>query len=370
MVTDYYQLFTEPALTEGTYRMRVGEFEQEQSVLDNFSLIVVDHIPEAMISVDGTGEISLYVKPAALANAQHANNDVLKQLYYLDENYVEVANGDTLQLTFEDQQVAADKAILLVGIIPEPPVKKYFAGNVVQNEEGKETNNQAFRMRRNPSYIWIPVTNHNSKENRIDILWHQKAKLDFSELGNKLDIKYNVYNADLISGMHSIYGDVSKLLNNADNNVTTLNPGEWVDLEFSAPPVNEGMQRSFVFVSRGRYERIAESKESAADGLEIKKQQITSSTGQNIPTKYALHQNHPNPFNPVTIIRYELPEVSNVVLKIYDILGKEVATLVNGVQDAGYKEVVFDASKLTSGVYFYKLSAGEFVAVKKMLLVK
>ncbi|MDI6804869.1 MAG: S8/S53 family peptidase, partial [Bacteroidota bacterium] len=91
---------------------------------------------------------------------------------------------------------------------------------------------------------------------------------------------------------------------------------------------------------------------------------------QVLPEEFNITQNHPNPFNPVTTIRYELPEVSNVVLKIFDILGKEVATLVNGVQDAGYKEIVFDASRLTSGVYLYKLQAGSYTNVKKMVLMR
>ena len=92
---------------------------------------------------------------------------------------------------------------------------------------------------------------------------------------------------------------------------------------------------------------------------------------------YKLNRNYPNPFNPSTIISYSLAKRGNVKLKIYDVLGREVATLVNKNQSAGNYEVQFDASassatarNLTSGIYFYRLQSGNFVESKKMVLVK
>lgn len=91
-----------------------------------------------------------------------------------------------------------------------------------------------------------------------------------------------------------------------------------------------------------------------------------------IPSKFILNQNYPNPFNPVTKIIYGLPKNSNVQLAIYDITGKEVAVIVNRQQNAGMYEVSVDASalNLSSGIYFYKLKAGDFEQVNKMILVK
>ncbi|MEK9138198.1 MAG: T9SS type A sorting domain-containing protein, partial [Bacteroidota bacterium] len=84
----------------------------------------------------------------------------------------------------------------------------------------------------------------------------------------------------------------------------------------------------------------------------------------------ALLQNYPNPFNPSTTMRYDLPEQSHVALKIYDLLGREVGILVDEVEGAGSKSVQFDASRLASGVYFYRLSAAAFVQTKKLILVR
>lgn len=89
-----------------------------------------------------------------------------------------------------------------------------------------------------------------------------------------------------------------------------------------------------------------------------------------IPLTYALYQNYPNPFNPTTTIKYSIPRTERVTLKIYNILGQEVATLVDEEQKPGVYELKFDASNLASGVYFYRLKAGGFVDVKKMVLMK
>ncbi|MFI5405685.1 MAG: T9SS type A sorting domain-containing protein [Nitrososphaerales archaeon] len=90
----------------------------------------------------------------------------------------------------------------------------------------------------------------------------------------------------------------------------------------------------------------------------------------NIPTVYDLEQNYPNPFNPSTTIKYEIPIPSHVSLKVYDILGNEVATLVNEEKRAGEYEVIFNAAELTSGIYFYQLQTGEFNSTRKLIFLK
>lgn len=89
-----------------------------------------------------------------------------------------------------------------------------------------------------------------------------------------------------------------------------------------------------------------------------------------IPSSFALYQNYPNPFNPTTTITYDLPLKASVKLVIYNVLGQKIATLVDGLQEPGRYNVMFDASGLPSGIYFYRLEAGKFVQTRKMLLVK
>jgi hypothetical protein len=99
---------------------------------------------------------------------------------------------------------------------------------------------------------------------------------------------------------------------------------------------------------------------------------ITNSKADNsIPLKFNLSQNYPNPFNPVTKIKYELPRNINVTIKVYDLLGREVTTLINNeFRNAGNYEIEWNGSNYASGVYFYRIQAGDFTDVKKMVLIK
>ena len=89
-----------------------------------------------------------------------------------------------------------------------------------------------------------------------------------------------------------------------------------------------------------------------------------------VPGRYGLAQNYPNPFNPETEIAFDLPEQVEVVLKVYNVLGQEVGVLVSGVLEAGHHAVKWDASDLPSGIYFYSIKANEFMATKRMVLMK
>ncbi len=88
------------------------------------------------------------------------------------------------------------------------------------------------------------------------------------------------------------------------------------------------------------------------------------------PTDYSINQNYPNPFNPSTKIKFALPQNSHTKLIVYDLLGREIQTLINKELDAGYHEIIFDASIFPSGIYFYRIQSGNFIQTKKMILMK
>ena len=90
----------------------------------------------------------------------------------------------------------------------------------------------------------------------------------------------------------------------------------------------------------------------------------------NIDINFSLSQNYPNPFNPTTLIKYNIPRLSKVTLSIYDLLGREVERLVDEEKPPGQYEVKFNANRLSSGIYFYRMQAGSFFDTKKLILLK
>ena len=176
---------------------------------------------------------------------------------------------------------------------------------------------------------------------------------------------------------------------------SNLSNDDWATLGFVQGSGNSNSPKSYEFVDESPLSDSAEYRLKQIDtdgGFKYYSESVlvagfgtTDVNDENLPTKFELEQNYPNPFNPSTTIKYSIPSIvgighahsaTDVSLKIYDILGCEVATLVNKQQKAGNYEVDFDASKLSSGLYFYRLSATSvgsaqsFVNVKKMLLVK
>jgi hypothetical protein len=116
-------------------------------------------------------------------------------------------------------------------------------------------------------------------------------------------------------------------------------------------------------MSEGRTTYWIDSMQVIVPGVEVEGEELQ-------PLSYKLEQNYPNPFNPITTIKYQIPELSFVVLKVYDVLGNEISTLVEDEKSVGSNEVEFNAANLPSGIYFYKLQAGDFMEVKKMVLLR
>jgi sugar lactone lactonase YvrE len=144
---------------------------------------------------------------------------------------------------------------------------------------------------------------------------------------------------------------------------------------FNRPDTGTGDYGQWMFIDSVGNVYVAGDGAGPINGLDyiaIKLNQITVGVNEpeQIPVDYVLHQNYPNPFNPSTVIRYQLPVTSFATLKVYNLLGQEVATLVNEVKQAGRHEVTWGAEGFPSGVYFYRLSASSFVETRKLMLVR
>jgi len=151
-----------------------------------------------------------------------------------------------------------------------------------------------------------------------------------------------------------------------EDSIYSIETYDWEDLEELFPTLDIG---SYLDLKLVVTDNVEESEYDIVYDLEVVEAQKKISSEQ-LPKDFKLEQNYPNPFNPVTTINFQLPKASNVTLVIYNIQGREVARLVDGYVQAGYHSITWDASTAASGIYIYRLQAGEFSDTKRMLLIK
>ena len=187
------------------------------------------------------------------------------------------------------------------------------------------------------------------------------------ETGNVQLIVKNTGTADLNVTSITIIG-VDSLYFRVDTTSFTLTPGDSQFVDISFTPTDTVSYSALLNI-----ESYGGNTSVALTGLGIAVVSVDQATG--LPADFALAQNYPNPFNPITQLRYDLPEQAFVTLTIYDLLGRNVATLVNQIEDVGYKAVMWDGKddhgrSVSAGVYLYRIKAGDYIQTKKMILLK
>jgi hypothetical protein len=162
-----------------------------------------------------------------------------------------------------------------------------------------------------------------------------------------------------------------KEMNNARFVVERMAEGVWTDIGTVAGNGTTNNPNSYTFVDKNLNSGLYNYRLKQVDyNGSFEYLNLSNSVAIGVPNKFSLAQNHPNPFNPTTKIDFALPVNANVSMKVYDLTGKEVATLVNEFRTAGYYTIEFNSSNLASGIYYYKLTTGTNTAVKKMVVIK
>lgn len=182
------------------------------------------------------------------------------------------------------------------------------------------------------------------------------------------DLSSITFNIELIDNNDNILGLIKNTVVNA-NQLQSLNTSSYYINIVGLEGMTVRMRVSIVTDIEDPVFTVMQEYTEESILSKLKSQELIIK-GLEVPITYSLEQNYPNPFNPSTTIRYQIPQDGIVTLKIYDILGAEVATLVNEQKIAGRYEVNFNASTLASGVYIYKIQSGKFVASRKMILIK
>lgn len=269
-----------------------------------------------------TDSFDIYAyRASAFPNEQHS--------IFKDVNFIDVNSGD-LHLTGSS---IGDEDLIGIQI---PGITTDIDGNLRSESPYRGADEANVVLPVELSLFTSSVNNNN-----VTLSWTTSAETNNSG--------FDIERRDAISETQDVWKKIGNILGNG----TTSSPNNY---EFTDRGLNSGKYNYRLKQTdyNGNYEYF-----NLSDDVVI-----------GVPEKFTLSQNYPNPFNPVTNLEFGIPESGFVSLKVFDILGKEIMTLVNEIKPAGMYQVKFDGSNLASGVYFYKIQAGEFSAIKKMSLIK
>lgn len=358
-VTDYYLIQKELNKADKEIKFIIHEPEEEHTFLDQIELLEVKVNPNEYVAVTENGEVISYKLSKKGIEFINGNKDDLENtLSSIDDNVTDFSSGDSLIINSESlSEVLNNDDMYLLFVGEKPPIKEQSVAELTTSGLDKSTESTQLFARPNKSVFGVKLGKKLS--NTMKIKFHQDVEVDFiSIVKNEKTAK--VDKLKLVEAVHSESGKVIEQLSTVDEKYSEILPREKISFVFESKN-NTDEKVSYILKSVGRYEESGSYKK----GSESK----TNETAL-VPTETKLIGNYPNPFNPTTQISYQLKEAAEVTIKIYDVLGKEVKTLVDGFKEEGYHQVSFDASSLSSGIYFYTMKTKEKYDIKKMLLVR
>lgn len=370
-VTDYYLINTPIEPNGEEINFTIHEPQTEHTWLDYVELIEVKVKSDELVAVNDEGEVINYkmgLPPVTVI--LNGETDITEILAEFDTLNISLSEGDVLTIFREglSPEGGSDGDIVLSGIKPIIKVeslsislteKKDSDGGIKSNV-GDNPPLGGFFFRENKSTIAKSLKNF--PPGNLDITISQVLVLDYLALVKNIKTA-QIKTLDLLNAEHDQRGDVKGLLSGVDQDYAEIYPGEEINFTFRKGNT-PAEKTAYILRTVGSYE-------TDSSFIMLKGKNLTG-TGNEIiiPLENKLFDNYPNPFNPVTQIKYSIKEDSPVSIKVYDILGNEVAVLVNKEQLAGNYTVEFEAGKFASGVYLYSISSKDFYKVKKMILLK
>ncbi len=370
-ITDLYKLNVRPEKMGDEYQLQIKELNNDHSYFDKFKLLAIDHDADEEIGVTEFNDFVKYKR----AGLQSADKVIVNGKEFLIDQISSLSGvkGDKMEIKFSDAKIDLIKSSLKESshlvlaldlkrnplLLPPPKDPGGALAYRFTGDEGLAKENESsivFQRRENSNVVLIPVMDLENLD-KIGINWGRDYEIGSIALV-AVERVSDKYEMPLKSSTHSKFGSVMDRLTETDTYYAELDSGDVINLNFSAEfDPYEGKTRDFVLETVGHY-FVPETDASTI-----------------LPKEFSLSQNYPNPFNPTTTIKYTLKDEAKVTLKIYNVLGEEVATLVNRKESAGFKEISWNGKnnrgiQVGSGIYFYRIEAGNFVKSKKMLLLK
>lgn len=372
-VTDYYHVTKPVEVASGGVRFQLREMDNEISYFNSLALMTVDHDATTKVAGGGDGSITLYRETISpLSVSDQYGVDRLSQVRAKDGEIFSANGPGYLEVTFPNT---------LGDLIVYPTIKRFCQDGMDSTGIGEKVSvgnagNPQLQVEVQDSLgQWVSLGEIPPREQlnqeliggvypvRADasvvvfrITWSQKYSTDIIQQVIPISDEPTV-NQWTVSTADMSLGDGTAKPVSFHNGLepVVLNKGDILDFSFACGEPPNGQMRDYIVVARGRYE--------------------PTNSASAIPVTFQLEQNYPNPFNPTTTITFALPNRSNVKLTIFNMLGQEVATLVDREMTAGRHTVSWngrnaDGSEAASGIYLYRLTADDFTDVKKMLYLK
>lgn len=377
-----------------TIKLALKETINDRDYFDYVSLYSVDHPENSAAGIDINGNVVLYFSEDNVSpdDAFHNEQNVTEELKF-DSLYEKTVIGkekDIIKMKFPSVQygnkfsdLVEDSIAFIIDpfhyeAIHDPGAYKREAGQITATDilGNYKSGISDFAIRELRTCEIIPLFKSNSISS-AEITWKRGFDISYAVMTKVYYGGYEMKKLDMAFAEDFKNGNVKDFLLYDDNVYAVTDSSSFIEMKFKIPDYGpaQGYKRDYLIVLNGKYirENVLPEKLAGINSTEVRNNKT--------PSIIKLIGNFPNPFNPATKIKYELISGSNiannVTLTIYNLLGKEIATLVNEKQMPGIHEVHFDmrnfslnGSNLTSGVYFYKLTAGESIEIGKMLLIK
>ncbi|HMQ70037.1 MAG TPA: T9SS type A sorting domain-containing protein [Ignavibacteria bacterium] len=393
-IKDVYKLTCTPRAEDNVLKIAIKETESDLNFFNNIKLYAIDHSPIYNVVVTESNDIAIY-DPVTVVSPEEAyqNSSIITPLIQYDTSSSpsehKVVTGDTGDSVIADYNqeslrkvvntlrtrnrgTSVDSLAIFAEIGPEEkdgplpiiPIKRP-AGLLTIESDLQNNVDKIFARRENICPIVIPFSDNSDAIESISIKWFLDYTIKFLSV---VDIFYEGFTKTeipLFGAWHSQNGDVLTSLQELDSNYAELDSSSYITLVFSdINPPSFGKVRDYVIEVDGHY--LVEN--YVGNYMQERPQETTEIFKKD--EQSGLIGNFPNPFNPSTIISYNVGDFSKVSIIVYDNLGKEVTKLVNEFKTPGKYSVSFNSKNLASGVYYYKLQVGNSEQVKKMLLLK
>ena len=282
-----------------------------------------------------------------------------------DFGKVRSANGARIILDMRGDSAVKDR-----GTIPESQIDVVkativiYTGGILRKSNAGNRCNIGLRPRENGTIAIADISQiigDSDEELIVSLHFPASHLVDYIGIDTSAQLDFEDKDCEFKYAFHNTRGDLMESLQAVDSNYAEILPGEFIDLAFTCPSFSGNLKRDLIFVANGYYNRVESGNSNQLKATRIP---IVSDLGC-----------YPNPFNPFVQIMFDLNEPAYVKLEIFNILGQKVATLVDEHQDAGSYTVTWDSrgsdgTRVSSGIYLYRLTAGEFVENKKMSLMK